>query len=193
MTRFLSTPIGRATMLAVAGAAIATTTSAQAPRAILRGPAAISSIDREVEAVRGSSRLTYAEASALVSRTVEADRLILAGQLQEATRILREVIRAQREAQSYPRAAMQRLAHAQYALDDVPQAARTLLTLADEARAVSDPVTEFDALVDASVLYQALGDPTYQAAIGTRIKQLLNSPAIPAETRERVTRTLPQL
>ncbi len=143
-------------------------------------------MEREILTFRAASRLSVTEATRLAERMEYADALREQGELEDAARVLRDVVRRQRDADFYARVALRRLAEVEYALDRPRDAANTLETLSDLAYAAGDPATEFDALVDASTLHQLVGDAARHAAIAPRIRKLMHSPAVPETAKSRI-------
>lgn len=143
-------------------------------------------MDGEIRTFRAASRLSLTEAERLAERMEYADALREQGQLDDAARVLRDVVRRQRDADFYARVALRRLAEVEYALDRPRDAANTLESLADMARDANDPAVEFDALVDASLLHQTVGDGVRHANLAPRIRKLMSSPAVPETAKSRL-------
>ena len=138
------------------------------------------------------STLTAEEEARLLVRIGEADFLAQTGRMADAERTLKDVVRIQRRAGAYPARALRQLANVQFGQDRAVDAANTLVELADAAKAASDPVVEFTALVDATVVYGQIAFRGRQRQIVPRIRQLLNSPAIPVEMRREIAQFLPE-
>jgi len=113
----------------------------------------------------------------------DAQRLAEEGRYKEAARAFRALASQQRAAGDYPVAALRALADVEFALDDNRGSAAALDELADAASQFGDPETEIRSRFDAALLYQQMGEREAAAVHVPRIKSLLKSPAIAAETR----------
>jgi len=129
------------------------------------------------------SRLSMAEEAKLTRRVEQADLLTIEGRFAEARTILRAVADEQKAGDSYPAAALRRLANVEFGLGRPMVAAKVLEELAKAASEVGDPTVELQALVDASILYGQEGRTGKQRELRPRLVRLLDSPAIPEETR----------
>jgi hypothetical protein len=136
------------------------------------------------------SSLTVEEEKRLVARISEADRAMVEGRFIEARATLRQVIDAQVGGGVYPAPALRRLANVEFALDRPSVAASVLEELAAAANQVGDPQTELDALVDAMIIHAQDGRKSKALALRPRALQLLDSPAIPVDTRRSLARHL---
>lgn len=161
---------------------------------VLAQSSRIASNARRADAVNGTgsvvpcclSKLSAEDEERIAQRIVEASGFTLQGRMADARRILREVITEQERAGAYPATALRNLANVEFVLDRPVIAAGILVRLADAAVAASDPVTELQALVDATILFAQEGRTSSARALRPRIKTLLNSPAIPEATRREV-------
>ena len=129
------------------------------------------------------SKLTPEAELRIAGRIDEAWGLTLQGRMTDARRILRDVVTEQERAGAYPAIALRTLANVEYGLGRPVIAAGILVELADAAVTASDPATELQALVDATILFGQEGRTAPARALRPRIKKLLNSPAIPEATR----------
>lgn len=136
------------------------------------------------------SKLSLDEELVLVARISEADRAIVEGRFAEARTTLREVIDAQVSGGVYAAPALRRLANVEFALDRPASAAAVLEELAAAANRVGDPQTELTAIVDAMIIHAQEGRKQRVLALRPRALQLLDSPAIPVDTRRSLARHL---
>lgn len=135
-------------------------------------------------------RLSIDEVVIVTAWTEDADRYTVDGRLHDARRLLREVIAIERRGGAYTAPALRRLANVEFALNRPLVAASVLEEVAFAANAAGDPQTEIEALVDAMVLYAQEGHRSRAARLRPRAEQLLQSPVIPSELRERLARHL---
>mgnify|MGYP003335908023 FL=1 len=91
---------------------------------------------------------------------------------------------------SYPKDALQELANLKHLMNDVHGAALTWEDLAGTAETFGDPATELDARFKAALLFQESHDKRAVALQVARIRQLLKSPVIPDDAKERVERQI---
>lgn len=137
-----------------------------------------------------SGRLNVEEIRIVATWVDDADRYAVAGRLQDARRLLREVLVIQRRGGAYTASTLRRLANVEFALDRPLVAARVLEEAAFAANAVSDPQTELEALVDAMLVYSQEGLPEKASGLRPRVRRLLESPAISEELRQKLARHL---
>ncbi|MDH5234939.1 MAG: hypothetical protein OEW77_08245 [Gemmatimonadota bacterium] len=132
------------------------------------------------------SRLSEAEAAEIDARIEDAALLAQEGKLEEARKALKSVIADQQKVDAYANRSLRELAGVLLALDRPLEAAATLKQLAWQAAQADDPETELMASVDAAVTYAQFGKHARAGALIPRIRQLLDSPRIPEETRRMV-------
>lgn len=137
-----------------------------------------------------SGRLNVEEIRIVASWIDDADRYTMVGRLQDARRLLREVLVIQRRGGAYTAPTLRRLANVEFALDRPLVAARVLEDAAFAANSMSDPQTELEALVDAMILYGQEGRREKVSALRPRMQRLLESPAIPEALRQKWARHL---
>lgn len=137
------------------------------------------------------SRLTAEEAARITADIEQASAFAVAGRMTEARRLLRDVVETQERADAYPGVALRMLANVEYGLNRPIVAAGLLVRLADVAEQAGDPATEFEALLDASVLYQEAGRIGMVRELRPRVRNLMNSPAIPEARRQAVANRFP--
>lgn len=137
------------------------------------------------------SKLSAAEEARIAERIELARVLATVGSLAESRTILHDVIADEKRGEMYAGVALRMLANVEFSLDRPTEAAEVLIDLADEAARVSDPNTEIQALVDAIIVFSQEGRRSQARALVPRVRRLLDSPAIPAETRRELARMLP--
>ena len=120
----------------------------------------------------------------------KADAAMFGGKLGEARSLYRQLINEQRDAQQYEREALWRLVNSYLMDDDISSAASVLDELAQSAARYGDPSMELTSTFEAAVYHQRLKRPVIVAEHVTRIKALLQSPAITAHEREDYARRL---
>jgi hypothetical protein len=123
-------------------------------------------------------------------RIDDAQQLATEGKFRAAEKAFRSLAREQRESGAYPAAALRGLANALYAQGETRRAAGALDELSTAAAEFGDPETQIVAMLDASLLYQQVGDKAEVASRIPRITTLLKSPVIGAATRDLVTARL---
>lgn len=164
----------------------ATQVAAHTPRATT----ALGAVEKPV-ALCCLSRLTAEEAARITADIEQASAFATAGRMTEARRLLRDVVETQERADAYPGVALRMLANVEYGLNRPVVAAVTLVRLADVAAQAGDPATEFEALLDAAVLYQQAGRIAMVRELRPRVRSLANSPAIPEARRQALGNRLP--
>lgn len=108
------------------------------------------------------------------------------GRIKEARNLYRSLVHEQRAAELYAGAALWRVAETYFAADDARGAAWALDEVAAEAARFGDPALELKASFEAALAYQQLNKPSSVALRLTRVKTLLQSPAVPQEQKERI-------
>lgn len=178
ITRSLLTVVAFLTALAPAGGQTRVVRAGDAPPSP-RDPLA---------AVRGP--LTADEERTIARWLDESDAMIVVGRYAEARRLLRSVRDLQVQAGAYPSVTLRRLANVEFGLGNEVAAAGVLEELASAACAAHDPVTELQALLDATVLYGQEGKRAKVRELQPRVRKMLASPAIPDAMRQSVARHL---
>ena len=138
----------------------------------------------------GRGPLTADEARTIARWLDESDAMVVVGRYADARRLLRTTRDLQVRAGANPTVTLRRLANVEFGLGNEVAAAGVLEELADAACEAHDPVTELQALLDATVLYGQEGKRTKVRDLQPRIRKMLASPAIPDAMRQSVTRHL---
>lgn len=120
----------------------------------------------------------------------EANRLIAAGQFEAAKRVLKCAVSDHILRGTYPASALRRLAHTEFLLGNNLRAAAALDELAGWAAEFGDPESQIRALLDAALLYQDVGRRAEVASRATRIRRLLQSPALAADVADEIRQRL---
>lgn len=139
-------------------------------------------------AVRGP--LTVDEERAVARSLDESDAMVVVGRYADARRLLRSARDLQVRAGAYPAITLRRLANVEFGLGNEVAAAGVLEELANAACAAHDPVTELQALLDATVLYAQEGKRAKVRELQPRVRKMLASPSIPDAMRVTVARHL---
>ena len=127
--------------------------------------------------------VSYVSVSPVIPTVRDARQLVTDGKWKEARAAYGTIIDNDRVRGDYSKEALQELANLKYPMDDVRGAARAYEELGVQAEIFADPVTELDARFKAALLYQETHDKRNVALQMPRIKALLKSPAIAAETK----------
>jgi tetratricopeptide (TPR) repeat protein len=117
--------------------------------------------------------------------------LMLEERWREAGRELERAVRARQAAGQYPGEELWQLAAYQYQDGKLRRAARTLDTLATEARRNGDLHRHATALMEAAILYYELREHDVAATRVDRLRPLLHSPYLPTATSEVVRQRIP--
>jgi hypothetical protein len=165
-----------------------------AARVVLNAPAVSATIPLLVPSTHlatPSTRLArpaFIEADSIrVARALaDAERFASAGRMAEARRQYREVIRQQLADGDYPGAAMWLLANAYFAAGNNFDAASTLDELSTVAAEFGDPKMELRAAFESAVLYAKQHRYDRVAALVSRVRKLLHSPAIDEDQKQEV-------
>jgi hypothetical protein len=124
------------------------------------------------------------DAARVRAELATADSLEMAGRLPAARRRYRSLIDEQRSADQYPAEALWHLANSYFYHDQELESAATLDELAEAAGRFGDPATELRASFQAALLYQRHKQPNRVAPKITRMRALLQSPAIADEIKK---------
>ena len=127
----------------------------------------------------------------IIPTVQEAQRLAEEGRVVEARKAYHSIIDNARITRDYVRDALEGLANLHYGTGNVRGAAQTFDELAGEAETFGDGTTELTARFKAALLFQETHDKRAVALQVARIKVLLKSPVIPAETREAIAKRMP--
>jgi hypothetical protein len=116
----------------------------------------------------------------------DAKRLFDEGHWREAKKAYESAIDDARDRGDYAPEALAGLANLKYIMDDVRGAALAFDELGQQAAKFGDPETELTAYFNSALLFQEVKDGRNAAVRVPRIKALLKSPVISAQTREMV-------
>lgn len=134
--------------------------------------------------------VSYATVSAVIPTVDDARQLVKDGKWKEARTAYGTIIDNDRVRGDYSRSALEELANLKYMMDDVRGAARAYEELGVQAEIFADPATELDARFKAALLYQETHDKRNVALQMPRIKALLKSPVIAAETKAAIAKKI---
>lgn len=141
-------------------------------------------------AQRLSASVRTAAVEKVIPTMLDARRLADEGRWRDARDAYDAIIGDLRITGSYPKDALQELANLKYLMSDARGAALTWEDLGGTAETFGDPATELDARFKAALLFQESHDKRAVALQVARIRQLLKSPVIPDDAKERVERQI---
>jgi hypothetical protein len=134
---------------------------------------------------------TLVNAGPIIPTVQEAQRLAEEGRVNEALKAYHSIIDNARITRDYVRDALEGLANLHYGTGNIRGAAQTFDELGGVAETFGDGTTELTARFKAALLFQETHDKRAVALQIARIRVLLKSPAIPAETREAIAKRMP--